>query len=353
MVNRIREDMKKYKGLKYIVAQLEDIEKELSGLDHYGMVLLGPDSFQQNETKSIIDFFENNNFKIVDIKIKKISRTESEMLFLPTSTCMNCGDLKWWMIQDATEAGPFAAVLLYCDDLADSTNCLEKLNLYKGKSNPLSNNTGVIRYDFKAINVCLNLLHIPDNYADFFKDTSPFYTVKDIVNILRKKDNLKEVEINEMKFNITLHERRMKEYVFEETIYKLKYLIAVSIPIKAIVRQLLPTYHSNYEILRQMDKRELKNNLFMNSLETEKAQLDKLVTYCIGRIKQNENSCSTCELYVESYDKLRLLSLLTKPNEYKRYQHNFFDRVHGYGVVFSKYEELIINTSLMQWRIDG
>lgn len=184
MYKKIKTELKKYEGLSFIERELYIHKEKLLDLYKYGMVLIGPDAFIQNDVLDILAFFENNGFKLVDLRLKQLNRTQTETLFLPTSSCVKCDNLKWWMIQDSAYQGVFCSAIFYCEDAEVTDNCLKMLNELKGKSNPLDNAPGVVRYDYAAINVCLNLIHIPDIYGDFFKDITPFYKISEIIDII-------------------------------------------------------------------------------------------------------------------------------------------------------------------------
>ena len=247
MFEKIKRDLEKYEGLSYLVDDIYLHKNEFKDLYKYGMVLLGPDSFIQGEALSIIDFFRQKRFDLVSVKFKVLNRTQVEHLFLPTSSCIKCGDLKWWMIQDSADQGMFCGVLFFCDDASEEVNCLNKLNMYKGRSNPLDNASGVVRYDFSAINVCLNLIHVPDTYGDFFKDTSPFYGIGELAEITRLKKNDCYMEEN-YEFQIKLHEN-VNKYSFEILLYKVKYYLICLITNKCN-HELNSTYYQNqYNII--------------------------------------------------------------------------------------------------------
>ena len=94
MVEMIKEQLSKYPGLTYLTDEIRMYKSSWNRLYKYGMVLFGPDSFKQNEVSDIIDFLQNKDFRMVAVTIRRISRTQTENLFLPTSTCMECGTLK-------------------------------------------------------------------------------------------------------------------------------------------------------------------------------------------------------------------------------------------------------------------
>lgn len=260
MFEKVKNDLEKYEGLSYLIGDIYLHKNEFKDLYKYGMVLLGPDSFIQGEALSIIDFFRKKGFELVALKFRNLNRTQVENLFLPTSSCTKCGDLKWWMIQDSAEQGVFCSILFFCDDATEELNCLNRLNMYKGKSNPLDNTSGVIRYDFAAINVCLNLIHVPDTYGDFFKDTSPFYEVGELAKITRlgKSNFCMEEECN---FQIKLHEN-INKYSFEILLYKVKYYLVCLITNKKSLELNSIYYQNQYNIIASLATREEKNNLY-------------------------------------------------------------------------------------------
>ena len=266
MFDEVKEQIDKYPGLVYIIDQLMPYKDKMEELYHYGMVLIGPDSFRQGEAINIVEYLQHQGFVLKAITTKRINRTETENLFLPTSTCMQCKCLKWWMIQDSSSAGEFAAAIFYSKTATKKVSCLKQLNLHKGKSDPLKNTNGVIRHDFKAINICLNLIHVPDTYGDFFKDTSPFYTIPSIFSIIAGSQ---KIELEQELFTVYLYDQAKSSYVFEKTIYKIKYLLTSGLfkNFKYIdghsLLHLLQYYKSQYLFFEQEVSREKRHSVFI------------------------------------------------------------------------------------------
>jgi nucleoside diphosphate kinase len=345
MYKKIVQEMKKYKGLHYITEEISNYKYELDNLCKYGMVLLGPDSFLQNEALNIIEFFKGKGFELVDISVKRLSRTLTENLFLPTSTCTQCGDLKWWMIQDSAEQGAFCAALFYCSDANIDNHCLKRLNAYKGQSNPLDNCIGVVRYDYEAINVCLNLIHIPDTYGDFFKDTSPFYKIEKIVEIIQDKDRASQHLKNKL-FNMKLMLRTGEKYIFELVLYKTKFNIAY---LYEDEEQLIEFYKNQYEWFHEENSREKRNKKIKSNIETEMAMLRKLEENLINEM-HSENEIEGMYRLLDRMNIIRILKILTSPFMYKKHERDVYAELEGYGLKINEFERLILNTSLIQWK---
>lgn len=345
MFEKIENEIKKYEGLSYIFDEVKKYKKEFVDLDKYGMVLLGPDSFEQKEVKNILNFFENNDFKLVNLKIKRLNRTETETLFLPTSTCVKCADLKWWMIQDSANQGEFLCALFYCKTANSEENCLNKLNRFKGKSNPLLNNKGVIRYDYAAINVCLNLIHIPDTYGDFFKDVSAFYRISEIADIINSGQKDNNNLINKM-YEINLLEDKDEKYWFETVLYKLKFRLACMIKDEV---NLMHYYRKMNEKLRKEPSRENRNKLIASSIDEEKTQINNLIKNRILRIKE-DSSWECLQREIREINILRILNIFTIPTVYKEYDKDIYMELQAYGLFVSNFEKLILNTTMLQWK---
>lgn len=345
MFEKIEREMNQYDGLNYITKEISNYRYDLANLCKYGMVLLGPDSFMQNESLCIIEFFEKKGFEIVDVCFKRLSKTQTENLFLPTSTCTKCGDLKWWMIQDSAEQGAFCAVLFYCDDADNENHCLKRLNAFKGTSNPLDNSTGVVRYDYEAINVCLNLIHIPDTYGDFFKDTSPFYKVKEIVEIIHNREITRQ-HIKNKFFKMKLMLRTGEKYIFELVLYKVKFNIASLLDDE---HNLFDYYQNQYEWFHKEKNRKKRNIKLKKNIEFEMASIKDLEDILINKI-QLEHETERLYRLIDKMNILRILKAFTSPDIYKKYERDIYIELRGYGLIIEEFERLILNTSLIQWK---
>lgn len=344
MFEKIKQELEKYEGLHYITEELSNYRYDLDNLHKFGMVLLGPDSFMQSETLRIIDFYEKRGFELVDVCVKRLNRTMTENLFLPTSTCTKCGDLKWWMIQDSAKQGAFGVALLYCDDADIEDNCLKRLNAYKGMSNPLDNSTGVVRFDYEAINVCLNLIHIPDSYGDFFKDILPFYKIKELVDIIQDRTMTKQFLDNKL-FEIKLMLRTGEKYIFEKVLYKTKFNIACLLKDE---KELLDYYKNQYKWFSDEKSREKRNTKLKENIRYELERIRNLEYIFLNQIR-SENDIERVFELINKINILRILNLFTSPCMYKVYERDLYNELRGYGLVIEEFEVLILNTSLIQW----
>lgn len=346
MFEKIASDLGKYEGLRYLIDDINRYKNEIEDLYKYGMVLLGPDSFVQGEALNIINFFRQKGFELVTVKFRNLYKTQVENLFLPTSTCIKCGDLKWWMIQESAEQGVFCGVLFFCEEATEDCNCLKRLNAYKGKSNPLDNAEGVVRYNFAAINVCLNLIHIPDSYGDFFKDTSPFYKISEIVKITHLERN--ECMEGVYFFQIKLHEN-VNKYIFELLLYKVKYLIISNISNCNNIELNLLYYQKCYEIISNLQTREEKILYVKKNIEDELEMLLNIENFLLTKLRKEFNN-NIIEFLVEDLNLIRILKVFTNPINYRFYNRDIFAEVKVHGININDFGKLILNTSLIQWK---
>ena len=348
MIIEIENQIKKYPGLCYIVDNLKKYKNELTYLHKFGMVLIGPDCFKQHEAENIINFFKEKGFELVDIKLKFLNRTETENLFLPNSTCTKCDNLKWWMIQDSALTGNFAALVFYDKNANENYNCLKHLNSYKGKSNPLTNSNGKVRYDFSAINICLNLIHIPDNFGDFFKDTSPFFSVKEIINIINQDNyKLKQRNIDDKLMSIRLCEY-INKYTFEFVNYKFKYLLLQKVIFKnEDIKQIIDHYKKVFELEKSTYSREERNRIFKENISKELTMIKNCKLSLINKIKKSDK-LEKVDIYIDDYNILMLLECLTSNNKFKIEKKDIFKIIESEGIYVDQFEKLIINTSMIQ-----
>lgn len=355
--NEIKKQINKYPGLVNIIDEIAPFENKLTNLHQYGMVLFGPDSFKQSEVLNIINYFTSKGFCLIAIRTKRINKTETENLFLPTSTCVECGTLRWWMIQDSASIGEFSAAIFYSETATSDFNCLNQLNQYKGNSNPLKNKIGVVRYDFKAINICLNLIHIPDIYGDFFKDTSPFYHVSELFSIILKqnKEVLNKKLENDL-FFVHLCSNNNGSYNFEMISYKIKYLLAkcFDFSLSTInIDELLDHYRYLYTLFKEEVKHEKRHDMFISNIILEKDILTNLQEKIVKYIKCNQDNNLNLEM-INAYSICELLLVLTDPSYFANAGNDFFYKLHFFNLFIEPYEQLIINTTLFQWKkIEG
>lgn len=341
MFKEIEKELLNYEGLQHLVEILESNIDKLDNIYKYGMVLLGPDSFAQREVIDILDFFINCGFELVSLKTKFLNRTETENLFLPSSSCIKCGNLKWWMIQDSANQGVFSSAVFYCDKADLENNCLKMLNSLKGTSNPVDNNSGVVRYDFSAINVCLNLIHIPDTYGAFFKDSSPFYSVTDIVNIVKKT---KKQNLELKKFELFLLQRTTEKYNFEIVAYKIKFLLSSLLDDEDKIKIY---YMQQYNKILSIKDRKKRISLVKQNINYETQYLENIIRKTIYNKDTGENFFDKIidKIYI-----LRLLKVFTVPDIYKGYKRDIFLELKVLGIIVDDFEKLILNTSLIQWK---
>ena len=55
-------DFQRYSKMHYLQTKADELRESLSKIHHFGIVYLGYDTFQQNETLDILDYLKNNNF---------------------------------------------------------------------------------------------------------------------------------------------------------------------------------------------------------------------------------------------------------------------------------------------------
>ena len=341
MFKKIKNELIQYEGLQHMLETVETNSDKLDNIYKYGMVLLGPDSFIQREVIDILEFFIDNGFELVSLKTKFINRTESENLFLPSSSCVKCGNLKWWMIQDSAEQGVFCSAIFYHDKADLEHNCLKMLNSLKGTSNPIDNKAGVVRYDFSAINVCLNLIHIPDTYGAFFKDISPFYSVADIVKIINR---VQKQNLELKKFELFLLQRTTEKYSFEMIAYKIRYLLSSLLEDEDEIKIY---YMQQYNKIVNILDRKKRIGLVKENIKIETEYLENIIkkTICNSDLEEKSFEKILDKIYI-----LRLLKIFTIPELYKCYKRDFFLELKVLGIMVDDFEKLILNTSLIQWK---
>ena len=252
--------------------------------------------------------------------------------------------------------GEFAAVIFYSEKATSEMDCLTLLNRFKGNSNPLNNTEGVVRYDFNAINVCLNLIHIPDIYGDFFKDTNPFYNISELKELVNKpveqKNNLRDKYKHEF-FLIELYSKSESYYKFELLIYKIKYLLVNSLDnSKNDVIYFKDYYMRMYKEFEKINNRQETYSLFVENIKKEMESISKYQDFLIQLISKNERNKNKIYRFIREYEICILLCTITDPDLFKQYQYkkDYFLQLEAFNIYIDPLEKLIANTSLIQWK---
>jgi len=357
----IRQGFEKYDGLNNLTVDIEKVTKEnLIRIHGLGVIFLGVDTFLQNEVNSIIKFFMGKGFNILKICLRKrLTRSEVENLFLPNNSCLNCGDFRWWMIQDSMSLGPLMAVIVHLSDSTSDNNCLKRLNFYKGKGDPFEGKPGTIRNDFSAINISMNLIHIPDNYSDFVKDIAPFFSVSEIESILndtkliesrgmKGKNYLSKIELFDIYINSRVNNYK---HSFFRSLYITKFELLKAIKgIYEEITQLLDIC-IDYIITIEKELNRFENLKLMRERNVKEIVLVNEISRKI-RSEIGNPELSNELLLIEMSDFKKISSYLAFCNEdnYNFVSERFISDIEAEGIVLSAIDRHIILTTCAQWK---
>ncbi len=348
-------NMEKYCEISDWTVTLKMLADNSIELYKYGVIYLGADTFRQNETFEIIDFIRNKGFNIIKSKLKaNLTRTEIENMFLPNNSCVKCGKFRWWMVESTLMQSPILTIMVFKQDATKDNHCLKQLNAMKGHGNPYIAHKGSIRECFSAINYSMNMIHIPDNYEDFIKDLSPFYSVKELENVLIKnfdsnnkcENYLTEDDMYEISL---LLENSVKADIFN-SIFNLKFRILKNINIENDYKvELLKMFREIVENSKgksRQEKKEIMININKKEIELlesiEKVFLKESLNLETKKFFSNDN-------LIKDINKINILRKLIYIKHYNEIKETIFNNLKDLNIYISDFEKNLLLTSILQW----
>lgn len=332
----------------------ENTEFNNDAIKNLGAIFLGYDTFLQGEVLSIVNYLENKGFNILKCKVKsRLDRSEAEDIFLADNAHINSG-FKWWMVSDLVTSGPMACILVHFPECKE--NCLTELNYLKGPGDPFENTSETIRGKFKSINIAMNLIHVPDNYSDFMKDTSPFFKVDEIremVDTISKNNMFKEKGGNYLSkrenFELEFYSERMNsDYSFFKSLYHLKFEILKSLNTNSLERDYLIEVCIDFQNVIDND-RNTRVLTMRQILHTENYNVDLILT-SLKELISFEKDLTKIIYFVNDYKKMYLYKKLCDELTFKLVSENDLRQLEAEGVFLPKMHKHILITSLSQWK---
>lgn len=345
----------KYPKMAFLRDRSEKISNNTTDIYKYGSVYFGVDTFSQSEVLDIIQYIQEKGFNIISYKIRtRLLKSEIENLFLPNNSCNECGDFRWWMVQDTIELGPLMVLLIQDPKATVDMSCLKRINSHKGHGNPFNAEKNTIREKFSSINYSMNMVHIPDNTLDFIKDSTPFYDSDELIELINKFKTVKDLGVNFLEyheiFDINSRQKSfIEKYNFFKSITILKFRIVKSIENKIACKDdILKYYNEKYTSNVYLNRKEIFSN-YRDSLEEEMdilVQLKKNISSCLD-IGFEETFNNTT--IIKDILRLQLFSKLISKD--KNIEFNQFDleQLNYLDIYIPDIDKHIILTSLIQW----
>tara|TARA_A100001037_G_scaffold306837_1_gene356772 strand:- start:7510 stop:7980 length:471 start_codon:yes stop_codon:yes gene_type:complete len=133
------------------------------------LILLKPDTIQRSLSGKIISRFENKGFKIIGMKLMKVSRTLAE-----THYSEHKGKPFFEDLVSFITSSPIIAIVL------ESENVISIARNMMGATNPIDALPGTIRGDF-GISVEYNIVHGSDSETSAKREISLFFNKEEII----------------------------------------------------------------------------------------------------------------------------------------------------------------------------
>ncbi len=317
-----------------------------------GAIFLGYDAFLQSEVLNIIKFIESKGFDIVSAKIRtELSKSEIENMFLSDNVHID-KTFKWWMVNELVSSGPMACIIIHKNN---KNSCLYELNKIKGSGDPYKNSQETIRGRFKAINIGMNLIHIPDNYEQLKKDIEPFFNMDQLYKeiyekkIIDKKHSFNALSQTE-NFELDFYSNKVnKDFSFFKSLYYLKYEILKSIKKDSEYRKQLQNlcieYINNIRMTRDDNLKMMRKYFVLEQEVTEKY---------INKIKKDIILDELNDIILlRDLELLSLFSVLSNEEKFDDFNEEDIRKLKGYGIKISAMHEYILITSLQLWRISN
>ena len=139
-------------------------------------VMVKPDGVQRNLVGEIIGRFERKGFKLVGMKLMRITPIGR------TALCGAPGEAFYNDLISFITSGPVVAMVW------EGLNAVSMIREMMGKTNPAEAAPGTIRGDF-AINLTKNVIHGSDSLASAKREIGLFFTDKELIDYQKAEEH--------------------------------------------------------------------------------------------------------------------------------------------------------------------
>jgi nucleoside diphosphate kinase len=160
---------------------IEDLQPFTCLANRIVFVFFDPWTIRVGKVPSIIKYICAKGFKVLASNYTLMKEGDIEQIYRknPPITMKT----SWHLPREVYSMGESCGLLFYLEDNSMEASSLMKT--IKGKSNPVLNEAGCIRYDFRAPNKSLSLMHSSDDWFSMLNECTIFFS-KDF---LKKKFN--------------------------------------------------------------------------------------------------------------------------------------------------------------------
>lgn len=141
-------------------------------------VFFDPWSVYQNYHRQITMQIIENGYNLVRYRFKKLTDSDIEQVYRKNTPISS--ERSWHIPKEIYTMGVSCGLLLAFHSGRDGYDDLKKL---KGKSQPLLNSQGTIRFDYKAPNKSLSLLHTSDDFESTLLEGAVFFSKDEILMV--------------------------------------------------------------------------------------------------------------------------------------------------------------------------
>ena len=127
------------------------------------LLIIKPDAVERNLIGRIIEMCEENGFKILNIKMEKITREKAESFY-----SVHKGKEFFEKLVDYITSGPVVAILL------ERENAIEMLRELIGSTDPKKARPGTVRFLY-GIDITKNSVHASDSKESFEYEVKHFF----------------------------------------------------------------------------------------------------------------------------------------------------------------------------------
>ncbi|MEM1524519.1 MAG: nucleoside-diphosphate kinase [Nitrososphaerales archaeon] len=128
------------------------------------LIVIKPDGVRRGLIGAIISRFENKGFKIVDLKMFRMTRKQAEEFYAP-----HVGKHFYEELISFITSGPVVAAIL------EGPSSISVVRKMIGSTNPLEAAPGTIRGDY-GLAITENLIHASDSVENFIRESKIIFS---------------------------------------------------------------------------------------------------------------------------------------------------------------------------------